>query len=96
MGDQEINEDLHSDEQSADGRFSFTAIYNCGNKKFKKAACGCGASISVEPSLYVVTLTDYFSKWADAASLPSKHAEGVARHSADGLSPYYMLFQQHI
>ena len=28
---------------------------------------------------YVVTLTDYFSKWAEAAPLPSKHAEGVAR-----------------
>ena len=28
MGEQEISEDLHSDEQSADGRFSFTAIYN--------------------------------------------------------------------
>ena len=28
---------------------------------------------------YVVTLTDYFSKWAEATPLPSKHAEGVAR-----------------
>ena len=28
---------------------------------------------------YVVTLTDYFSKWAEAAPLPSKHAEGVAK-----------------
>ena len=28
MGDQEISEDLHSDEQSADWRFSFTDIYN--------------------------------------------------------------------
>ena len=28
MGEQEISEDLHSDEQRADGRFSFTAIYN--------------------------------------------------------------------
>ena len=28
---------------------------------------------------YIVTLTDYFSKWAEAAPLPSKHAEGVAR-----------------
>ena len=27
---------------------------------------------------YVVTLTDYFSKLAEAAPLPSKHAEGVA------------------
>ena len=45
---------------------------------------------------YIVILTDYFSKWAEAAPLPSKHAEGVARfiysvsihmarHSADGL-----------
>ena len=28
---------------------------------------------------YIVTLTDYFSKWAEAAPLPSKHAEAVAR-----------------
>ena len=28
---------------------------------------------------YIVTLTDYFSKWAEAAPLPSKHADGVAR-----------------
>ena len=28
---------------------------------------------------YIVTLTDYFSKWAKAAPLPSKHAAGVAK-----------------
>lgn len=28
---------------------------------------------------YIVTLTDYFSKWAEAAPLPSKHAAGVAK-----------------
>ena len=28
---------------------------------------------------YIVTLTDYLSKWAEAAPLPSKHADGVAR-----------------
>ena len=27
---------------------------------------------------YIVTLTDYFSKWAEAAALPNKSAEGVA------------------
>lgn len=28
---------------------------------------------------YIVTLTDYFSKWAEAAALPDKTAHGVAR-----------------
>ena len=28
---------------------------------------------------YIITLTDYFSKWAEAAPLPSKHATGVAK-----------------
>ncbi len=28
---------------------------------------------------YIVTLTDYFSKWAEAAPLPSKHAAGVSK-----------------
>ncbi len=28
---------------------------------------------------YIITLTDYFSKWAEAAPLPSKHADGVAK-----------------
>ena len=28
---------------------------------------------------YIVTLTDYFSKWAEAAPLPNKTADGVAR-----------------
>ncbi len=27
---------------------------------------------------YIVTLTDYFSKWAEAASLPDKTANGIA------------------
>ncbi len=27
---------------------------------------------------YIVTLTDYFSKWAEAAPLPNKSANGVA------------------
>ena len=30
-------------------------------------------------SKYVVTLTDYFSTWAEAAALPDKSAIGVAR-----------------
>ena len=28
---------------------------------------------------YIVTLTDYFSKWAEAAPLPDKSAIGVAK-----------------
>ena len=28
---------------------------------------------------YVVTLTDYFSKWAEALPLPDKSAVGVAK-----------------
>ena len=28
---------------------------------------------------YIVTLTDYFSKWAEAAPLPSKHAAGISK-----------------
>ena len=28
---------------------------------------------------YIVTLTDYFSKWAEAAALPDKCAVGVAK-----------------
>ncbi len=28
---------------------------------------------------YVITLTDYFSKWAEAAPLPDKTAHGVAK-----------------
>ena len=28
---------------------------------------------------YIVTLTDYFSKWAEAALLPDKSAVGVAK-----------------
>ncbi len=30
-------------------------------------------------SKYIVTLTDYFSKWAEAAPLPDKTALGVAK-----------------
>ena len=28
---------------------------------------------------YIITLTDYFSKWAEAMALPDKSAYGVAR-----------------
>ncbi len=28
---------------------------------------------------YIVTVTDYFSKWAEAAPLPSKHAVGISK-----------------
>ena len=28
---------------------------------------------------YIITLTDYFSKWAEAAALPDKTAKGVAK-----------------
>ena len=28
---------------------------------------------------YVITLTDYFSKWTEATALPDKSADGVAR-----------------
>jgi len=28
---------------------------------------------------YIVTVTDYFTKWAEDASLPSKHATGVVK-----------------
>ncbi len=28
---------------------------------------------------FIITVTDYFSKWAEAGPLPSKHAYGVAR-----------------
>ena len=28
---------------------------------------------------YIITLTDYFTKWAEAAPLPDKTAHGVAR-----------------
>ena len=28
---------------------------------------------------YIITLTDYFSKWAEAAALPDKTANGVAK-----------------
>ena len=28
---------------------------------------------------YIITLTDYFSKWAEAAPLPNKSADGIAR-----------------
>lgn len=28
---------------------------------------------------YIVTLTDYFSKWAEAAALPNKSAVGIAK-----------------
>ena len=28
---------------------------------------------------YIVTITDYFSKWAEAGPLPDKHAHGIAK-----------------
>ena len=28
---------------------------------------------------YIITLTDYFSKWVEAAALPDKTAKGVAK-----------------
>ena len=28
---------------------------------------------------YIITLTDYFSKWAEATALPDKTADGVTR-----------------
>ena len=27
---------------------------------------------------YILTVNDYFTKWAEAVALPSKHAQGVA------------------
>ena len=36
---------------------------------------------TVNGNKYIITLTDYFSKWAEAAPLPSKHAAGVAKSS---------------
>ena len=37
---------------------------------------------------YIITLTDYFSKWAEAAALPDKTAHGVAKfiYSVHGTS----------
>ena len=32
---------------------------------------------------YIITLSDYFSKWPEAAPLPSKSAEGVAKFLFD-------------
>ena len=29
-------------------------------------------------NLYILTVSDYFSKWVEAVPLPSKHAVGVA------------------
>ena len=28
---------------------------------------------------YIITITDYFSKWAEAGPLPDKHAHGIAK-----------------
>ena len=28
---------------------------------------------------YIITLTDYFSKWAETSPLPSKHPAGIAK-----------------
>ena len=34
---------------------------------------------TLQGNKYIVTLTDHFSKWAEAAPLPNKIAEGVAK-----------------
>ena len=34
---------------------------------------------TIQGNKYIVTVTDYFSKWAEAAPLPSKHAVGIAK-----------------
>jgi len=39
---------------------------------------------------YIVTLTDYFSKWAEAAPLPSKHAAGICKFIYSVL--YFLFF----
>ena len=36
-------------------------------------------SLSLRENKYIMTLTDYFSKWAEAAALPDKCAVGVAK-----------------
>ena len=40
---------------------------------------------------YIITLTDYFSKWAEAAPLPDKTAVGVANFIYS-VSHYYNLY----
>ena len=40
---------------------------------------------------YIVTLTDYFSKWAEAAPLPDKTALGVATFIYSVCSVTYIL-----
>ena len=36
-------------------------------------------SVTPHGNKYIITLTDYFSKWAEAMVLPEKSADGVAR-----------------
>ena len=35
-------------------------------------------SVTPRGNKHIITLTDYFSKWAEATALPNKLAEGVA------------------
>lgn len=35
--------------------------------------------VTLRGNKYIITLTDYFSKWAEAAPLPDKTAAGVAQ-----------------
>ena len=37
---------------------------------------------------FIVTLTDYFSKWAEAVALPSKHAGGIAKFISGGIAKF--------
>ena len=49
-------------------------------------------------SKYIITLTDYFSKWAEAAPLPDKTAIGVARfiYSVNGANYIVINFLEII
>ena len=42
---------------------------------------------------YIVTLTDYFSKWAEAAPLPSKHAAGVSKFIYSVVNTIFIKFK---
>ena len=47
---------------------------------------------------YIVTLTDYFSKWAEAAPLPDKSAVGVAKfiYSVSVTNYSYIAMSMHV